>query len=62
MPHQLVIDGILRGSWKRETTSCQARITVHPFRALSLDEQRALTRAVARLGAFLKLPAELTIA
>jgi hypothetical protein len=62
MPHQLVIDGILRGAWKRETTPCLARITVHPFRALSRDEQQALTRAVARLGAFLKLPAELTIA
>ena len=62
VPHQLVIDGILRGAWKRETTPRQARITVHPFRALSRDEKQALTRAVARLGAFLKQPAELTIA
>jgi len=61
VPHQLVIDGILRGAWKREITPRQARISVHPFRALSRAENQALSRAVARLGAFLKLPAELTI-
>jgi hypothetical protein len=61
VPHQLVIDGILRGAWKREVAPRQARITVRPFRPLSRSERQALNTAIKRLATFLSLPVESTI-
>ena len=61
-PHQLAIDGILRGAWRRTVTGRAVTIDVRPFRPLSKDEKAALAHAVARYGTFLDLPATLRIA
>jgi hypothetical protein len=61
VPHQLVVDGILRGAWKREVGPRAARITVRPFRTLNRDERQALNLAVERLARFLSLPVDATI-
>lgn len=60
-PHQLVIDGILRGAWRRTLSARAAEIVVRPFRALSKTEKLALSDAVERYGTFLNLPAVLSI-
>ncbi len=60
-PHQLVIDGILRGAWRRTLTARAVSIAVKPFGPLSRDEKSALADAVARYGTFMKLPAKLVI-
>jgi hypothetical protein len=60
-PHQLVIDGVLRGAWRRTLTARTASVAVKPFGALSRNERSALSGVVARYGTFLKLPATLTI-
>ena len=48
-PHQLAIDGILRGAWKRETTSRQTRIIVQPFRPLNKTRSTGAERAAVRV-------------
>ena len=58
-PHQLAIDGILRGAWRRTVTGRGVTIEVRPFRPLSKDEKAALADAVARYGTFMNLPAKL---
>ena len=58
-PHQLAIDGILRGAWRRTLSARAVTIAVRPFRPLSKNEKSALADAVARYGTFMKLPAEL---
>ena len=60
-PHQLVIDGILRGAWKRTVSARSTTIAVRPFRPLSKPEKRGLAAAVARYGAFTNMPADLTL-
>ena len=60
-PHQLAIDGILRGAWRRTLGAGSVTIAVRPFRPLSKNEKSALADAVARYGTFMNLPAELTI-
>ena len=60
-PHQLVIDGILRGAWRRVTTDKSVTVAVKPFRPLAKREKDALAEAVAWHGTFLNLPATLTI-
>jgi hypothetical protein len=61
-PHQLVIDGILRGAWGRTLGPRAVSVVVKPFRPLSRDERRALDDAVASYCTFLGVPAELAIA
>ena len=55
-PHQLVIDGRVRGSWRRTVTAREARLDIRPFRPLSRAEDRALAADVARYRDFLGLP------
>ncbi|HEY6614313.1 MAG TPA: crosslink repair DNA glycosylase YcaQ family protein, partial [Vicinamibacterales bacterium] len=62
VPHQLVIDGILRGAWRRVTTSKAVKISVKSFRPLSRKEKDSLAESVAWHGEFLGLPATLTMA
>ena len=62
VPHQLVIDGILRGAWRRVTTSRAVTIAVKAFRPLSKKEKDSLAESVAWHGEFLGLPATLTMA
>jgi hypothetical protein len=61
-PHQLAIDGILRGAWRRTVTGRAATIEVRPFRRMSEPEMSALADAVARYGTFVNLPAKLLVA
>jgi hypothetical protein len=61
-PHQLAIDGLLRGAWRRTVTSRAATIEVRPFRPLSRNEKAALADAVARYGTFVNLAAKLVMA
>jgi hypothetical protein len=60
-PHQLAIDGTLRGAWRRTMAARAVTIAVRPFRPLSRMEKTALTGAVARYGRFSKLAAELVV-
>jgi hypothetical protein len=60
-PHQLAIDGILRGAWRRTLSARGATITVRPFRPLSKTEKQALAAAVERYATFINLPAALSI-
>jgi hypothetical protein len=60
-PHQLAIDGILRGAWRRTVSARETTITVRLFRPLSKIEKQALAAAVERYGTFMNLPAVLTI-
>jgi Winged helix DNA-binding domain len=61
-PHQLAIDGILRGAWRRTLTNRGVTITVRPFRLLAKPEKRALDDAVSRYGRFANTTATLAIA
>jgi hypothetical protein len=61
VPHQLVIDGILRGAWKRVTTARSISLVVRVFRALNRQELDALDRAVTRLARFVQMPTTFTV-
>ena len=61
LPNQLVIDGILRGAWKKTHTPERTTINVRPFRSLSRSETSALERAVAAHAKFLRTPTTLEI-
>jgi hypothetical protein len=61
LPHQLAIDGTLRGAWRRTMAARAVTIAVRPFRPLSRKEKTALTGAVARYGRFSGLAAELVV-
>jgi Winged helix DNA-binding domain len=61
LPHQLAIDGVLRGAWRRTTAARGLTIAVRPFRPLSRMENAALARAVASYGRFSGLAAELVV-
>jgi winged helix DNA-binding protein len=52
-PHYLVIDGKLRGTWRRSVRAGRVAIEVRPYRPLAPDERRALDAEVARFGKFL---------
>ncbi len=60
-PHQLAIDGILRGAWRRTVSTRETTITVRPFRPLSKIEKHGLAAAVERYGTFMNLPAGFSI-
>ena len=61
-PHQLAIDGIVRGAWRRTLTNRGIIITVRPFRPLARPEKRSLDEAVERYGTFANTTATLAIA
>ena len=61
LPHQLAIDGTLRGAWRRTIAARGVTVAVRPFRPLSRMEKTALTRAVASYGRFSGLAAEFVI-
>ena len=60
-PHQLAIDGILRGAWRRTVSARETTITVRPFRPLSKAEKNGLAAAVELYGTFMNLPAGLSL-
>jgi winged helix DNA-binding protein len=55
-PHHLILDGKVRGSWKRMPGTTATTIEVRPFRPLQKNEGFALAAAAARYGRFLDRP------
>ncbi len=55
-PHFLVIDGKLRGTWKRSIGVSRATIEFRLFRPLTPDERARLDKEAARLSTFLGRP------
>lgn len=62
LSYVLLIDGRLVGTWKRTRTSRAVSITASPFQALTPAQNRAVSAAAQRYGAFLELPAAVSIA
>ena len=56
-PHFLVIDGKLRGTWKRTARAGRAVIELRSFGPLSPDERRRLDAEATRFGKFAGMPA-----
>jgi hypothetical protein len=54
--HHLVIDGRLRGSWKRTIGTRAAALSVRPYRPLAKPEQQAVDAEAARFSRFLGMP------
>jgi len=55
----LLVDGQVRGTWRRETRRAAVRVTLEPWSPLDERERRALAPAVARYGEFLGRKMEL---
>jgi hypothetical protein len=51
--HHLVIDGQLRGGWRRRLTARAVQLEIDLFSPLSETERIAFDRAVAAYGRFL---------
>ena len=58
-PHHLIVDGKLRGSWKRMLRETTGTIEVRPFKPLDERDRSALAAEAARYGRFLDLPVTL---
>jgi hypothetical protein len=52
----IVIDGQIRGTWKRTLKRNSVMVEVNPFRALKKTEMKAVTQAVEDYAGFLDLP------
>jgi len=48
----VLIDGIVRGTWKRSLATSTARVTLEPWTRVTKDERRALAKAAAGYGRF----------
>lgn len=59
--HTLLIDGKVRGTWRRNVTKSKVAVEVKPFDPLPPAEQKAVQYAVETYGSFVGLPAELTL-
>jgi hypothetical protein len=57
-PHQVVADGQVAGSWKREVGRASARVSVRWYATPTARHRAALTAEGLRLGRFLSLPCE----
>jgi hypothetical protein len=57
--HHLVVDGKVRGSWKRTLGFKTATVEVRPFRPLEKNDASALAVEAARYGRFLNMPVTL---
>jgi Winged helix DNA-binding domain len=54
--YYVIINGRLRGTWRKAIEPKRARVTVTRFRALTREERRQLEAEAARFGAFIGLP------
>jgi hypothetical protein len=61
LPHHLVIDGRVEGSWTRKAGSSAVAVEVAPYGRLSKWQTAGVHAAVAQYGAFLKRPVSLSI-
>ncbi len=59
--HTIVIDGHLRGTWKRTIKKNRVSLTALPFHPFSPAEHQAFIEAAQRYGQFLGLPVEVKI-
>ncbi len=57
----LVVDGRVRGAWKRVIAKGSVAVTASPFEVLGRAETGALAAAAERYGAFLGLPVKLAV-
>jgi hypothetical protein len=60
-PHQLIVDGKVRGSWRRTLGAAGAGADVRPYRPLDHDETDAVETAAARYGRFLGMPVAIRV-
>jgi len=58
-PHHLIVDGKVRGSWKRTFGNKTAGVEVRPFRALDKAEASAVAKQADRYSRFLGMPVQL---
>jgi DNA glycosylase AlkZ-like len=58
----LLIDGLCAGIWSRKKGAKKIELTVEPARKLSPDERAGVEAEAERIGAFLGLEADLTVA
>jgi len=58
-PHHLIVDGRVRGSWKRTFGIRAAGVEVRPFRPLDNVEASAVAKEADRYGRFLEMPVTL---
>ena len=56
LPHHLVINGRVAGSWRRSITANALTIEVSPYRRLTGRERNAVEEQAQRYGRFLSLP------
>jgi hypothetical protein len=59
--HALVIDGLVRGTWRVRRRPAQVIVDLFPSRRLTLAEKRSVRSAVARYGRFTGMPAILEV-
>ena len=57
--HQVVVDGRVAGSWRREITDTRVLVEAWPYSKLTRRDVEALDEQAARYGLFLKRPHEL---
>jgi hypothetical protein len=60
-PHQLVLDGRVAGSWRRQITAASTTILVKPYNRLTRRQLRALTAQVQACGRFFGRPCQLAL-
>ena len=58
-PHHLIVDGKLRGSWKRTFGIGAAGVEVRPYRPLNKAEASAVAKEADRYSRFLEMPVTL---
>ena len=58
-PHQVVLEGRVAGSWRREMTATRATVTLKTYKPLGKRQLRALAAQAATLGRFFARPCEL---
>ncbi len=56
-PRQIVLHGRIAGSWRREVSAKEARLTLRTYAAATKAEAKALAAEASRLGAFFGVPA-----
>ena len=60
-PHQVVLDGRVAGSWRREMTATRATVTLKTYKPLDKRQLRALGAQAEALGRFFGRPCRLGV-
>ncbi len=59
--HAIIVNGVIRGVWKRIEKGRAISLDLQLFAPLSTDEEKALFKAAGRYGDFLQLPLDVAI-